>query len=157
MINGNPNTTEEIKAKEVMVDARYNEAKSKMEASFKKVQDLTYAVMIEPQPNGSQNFKLKSGGGHTIGLLKTPSIAVAKTMFEKYSVMESHIHAEKEILIVYSGSMTICHNNTKTKMNVGCVIEITPHMEHAAFTENEQCEFIAITIPSNINFPEDQR
>jgi len=143
--------------RETEINTRYNEAKSKLEASFKKVQDLTYVDMIEQQPNGSQNFKLNSGGGHTAGLMKTPLIAVAKTKFEKYSVMESHPHAEKEIIIVYSGSMTICSNNTKTKMNVGGVIEIDPQMEHAAFTENEECEFIAITIPANINFPEEKR
>lgn len=126
----------------------------KLDDSYNKIHKLTYANMVETKPNGTQRFMMDEGEGVSIGLLKIAAVAVARTRFAPNSLMKYHSHKEKEIIIVFSGSMTVCNGKEQSYLRAGELIELKPETDHAAFTKEDECEFIAITIPSNINFPE---
>ena len=104
-------------------------------------------------------LEMVAGLGQSRGLLNRPEIAVAVTVLSTGSKLGMHNHPEREFIIVFRGQMTLHCFDSENKQNTivlttGDQAIVEPHIKHCATVE-EECHFIAITIPASKNFPND--
>jgi len=89
---------------------------------------------------------------------KGENIAIARTFASAGTLMESHSHQEKIILIVYKGCIEITFNNKTLKdekhiLNIGASFEILPETEHVIYWLKDSWSF-TISIPPTKGFPD---
>ena len=87
------------------------------------------------------------------GLLKNKYIAVAMAYFPMNSILKMHVHRkEKEITIVYKGTMRVNTSGEYHLVQAGGNITIQPDIPHSALFK-EDTYLIMITIPPAKGFP----
>jgi len=103
-----------------------------------------------------------SGTAYAIGLCNCKEIAVAKTTLSEGCVLDAHYHVEKEIVVVFDGSLRIWENVTSTEdtqddsfveLKAGDIFIIEPGVSHVVESPSG-CKMIVMTIPAAKHFPE---
>ena len=110
--------------------------------------------LISPPVNGIVNLNVSRGAGTCYGVLKKQKVAILDSSYEERTVFPSHSHEEQEFLIVYSGKLSINVSGELWVIGVGESIRVPSGAMHSVWTEGQPCNFIAITVPASVSFPE---
>jgi quercetin dioxygenase-like cupin family protein len=126
-------------------------------ANLTRIRELTekldFSQIIDRRNNGeSIEYALEQGKAMSFGLWKTQEIAVARTVMSEGAKWQKHSHDEKEIVIVYRGSIKIIHDDHEVLLVEGDTYTIEPGNRHEAISANG-CDVIAITIPAADDWP----
>ena len=130
-------------------------ASKKLEELVEMTEQLPpFALVIEKTVIGEiQTFKMEKGTGIQIGMFNIKNIAIARDFFSKGSLCPVHSHTEKEMIIVYEGSLEARYiDGTTVVLNKYDHVVIPPHVGHCGFAL-EDTWFLAITLPSSEDWP----
>jgi len=106
--------------------------------------------------NRVMNLECVEGSAYTIGIYSDINASIAKTTFEKGTIISPHFHPEIEVIMILSGEMHlgICTDDdvlVKTYKQHS-IAEISPLKKHSAkFIEKTIA--IVVTMPMSVNFP----
>ena len=129
------------------------------EARIERLRRLTETVKPYADAFGLREkerviLNLLSGSGYVVGLLKTLKVAVLDLHYEPGSRFCSHTHDEQEFVVVYGGHFFLDLDGDIHRVNVGETLYIPGGSIHDAWTEDEYCDQIVITVPANPEFPD---
>lgn len=102
---------------------------------------------------GFKEHKMECGTSLSWKLLNQPEISAARWFNSSGTEFPAHTHAQQETLVIYIGSMFIQINGQKElQLQTGDTCIIPPNIIHKArFLED--CWYLAITVPSNSDWP----
>ena len=136
-----------------------------MEDTFEKLMKLTGELPFIPKVEDFKTNIHDSGshveypiqGGHcfSVSLFSSPEISVARTFVSAGGILPDHKHDEKEIAIVYSGSIMVRSSDNKNDkiVRAGGLLEYDPGIVHYA-RALEDTWFIAMTVPHSNDYPQ---
>jgi quercetin dioxygenase-like cupin family protein len=129
------------------------------EARIERLRELTetvrpYASFWGPHERDRVLLNLVLGSGYVVGLLKSLKVAVLDLHYEPNSKFSSHTHAEDEFVVVYGGHFMMDLAGDIKRLGVGDILHIPGGMIHDAWTEDEACDQVVITVPANPEFPD---
>ena len=101
-------------------------------------------------------YKIENGTSFGFGLWTEENIAIQRAYMSKDSKFPSHIHSEREWLIVYKGKVIVTMNDKSIELKIGDGIQIPADTSHYVITK-EDSWIIGITIPANIGGYPDAR
>ena len=130
-------------------------ASKKLEELIEMTEQLPpFALVIEKTVIGeTQTFKMEKGTGIQIGMFNIKNIAIARDFFSKGSLCPVHSHIEREMIIVYEGSLEVRYiDGTTVVLNKYDHVVISPQVGHCGFAL-EDTWFLAITLPSSEDWP----
>jgi len=105
------------------------------------------------------------GTAYAIALCNCGKVAVAKTTLSEGCVLDAHYHKEKEIIVLFEGTLRLWINVTSiedtqddqfVEYNAGDVVIIEPNIPHVAESITG-CKFIILTVPASKGFPKNGR
>jgi len=103
--------------------------------------------IVVPTGNGMQEYKVEKGFAMAMSLKNNDEVAVAQSFLSKGTVFPYHNHDNsEEVLVVYSGEVTVVTEEDKFTLKPGCSLHICRgcgHLLHAI----TDVKIIAITIP----------
>jgi len=100
----------------------------------------------------SSIYNVEGGTAISYNLLTLPEVCVARTFVSSGSKFPTHNHFEKELLIIYSGSMMMTVGDRKLIMKEGDCIKLDTEVPHSA-RALEDTWFIAVSVPYSKDFP----
>lgn len=114
-------------------------------------------VYGEGEYEGLQGHRLDKGTSLLWGIYKSGGIAVAKGLLTSGSIFPKHIHEDiNEHFFVLSGCMTFHFDDGDEQvLEAGGYVQIAPNVPHSG-TVQEDTWYLAITIPADEAFPDDE-
>jgi len=96
---------------------------------------------------GVREYKLEKGTAFASGLKHNSEVAVAQSWLSAGAVFPYHVHEKsQEILVVYSGEVTVVTEEEKVRMRPGDSLHICKGCGHMLLAKTD-VKIIAITIP----------
>jgi len=133
------------------------------DSKFKQLEELTNLLPSIPkivkkeveECEGVVEYPIKDGHCFSYSLFSSPLISVARTFVSAGGVLPEHEHKEKEIAIVYSGSVMVRSDDDRDGkvLKKGDLIQYNPGVVHY-LRALEDTWFIAMTIPHSKDYPE---
>jgi quercetin dioxygenase-like cupin family protein len=103
--------------------------------------------IVVPTGNGMQEYKVEQGFAMAMSLKHNEEVAVAQSFLSKGTVFPYHNHENsEEVLIVYSGEVTVVTENDKHTLTPGDSLHICQGCGHLLHAKTD-VKIIAITIP----------
>jgi len=103
--------------------------------------------ITEDSVNGLREYKVKQGNAFATALKHNREVAVAQAFMSAGTIFPYHVHENAtEVIVVYSGKVTIVTDESRSVLTVGDSIHICAGCGHTlhAITDTK---VIAITIP----------
>jgi len=135
------------------------------DSKFKQLEELTNLLPSIPKIEdykrkiedceGMVEYPIKDGTCFSYSLFSSPFISVARTFVSAGGVLPEHKHDEKEIAIVYSGSVMVRSSDDRNGkiLKEGDLMVYDPGVVHY-LRALEDTWFIAMTIPHSKDYPE---
>ena len=103
---------------------------------------------ITPQPSQNESMSLQEVMGLR-AIIHYENYSIAKTILKPEARVTRHFHrASDEVYLITAGSGRMQVDENSFPLTTGDVILITPGEKHQVSTnENEELEFLAVTIP----------
>ncbi len=111
-----------------------------------------FSDFIKSGVHNKVDIDMVKGESNGLNVLWNEDIAVAKWFCAAGSIFPTHEHDEKELLIIYKGSMFLEIDGVEIYLGHQEHITIKPNTQHSS-TFKEDCWFIAITLPASESFP----
>jgi len=135
---------------------------SRMPTSMKRLRELTehlpsFPTEIGPEMPGWKEHKMLQGTSLAQNVLNIPQISAARWFNSKGSEFPFHHHAQKEWIIVISGSLTLVisrlnEDDEEKRLEWGDFAFLEPETIHKVVFD-EDCWYLAITIPRSADWP----
>jgi quercetin dioxygenase-like cupin family protein len=113
-----------------------------------------YPELFAPPVEGVVPLNVARGKASCSGILKKPEVAALDSTYEMWTEFPSHSHEEQEYLIIYSGKLFVNVAGALSVLETGDVIHLASGVIHSAWTEDQPCSMLAVTVPANMCFPE---
>lgn len=124
---------------------------------LQKLRSLTESLpnferLVKSRKPGYIEMDMEEGHGFGFNLLNQDEISVARWFNSSGTVFQKHAHPEREWIIVYEGSINVVYEDKVKSFGVGEYCYHGPNVLHGA-TFDEDCWYLAITIPSSEDWP----
>jgi quercetin dioxygenase-like cupin family protein len=128
------------------------------ETRLARLRELTetvtpYPALFGAPTKGLVALRVKGGSAYAVGLLKRPEVGVLDVHYEPHSEFPSHTHKEEEYVVVYSGHFFLDVSGTVVRLETNDMFRIGGGVVHKAWTEDDSCGQVVITIPANPEWP----
>jgi quercetin dioxygenase-like cupin family protein len=129
--------------------------------SMTKLEILTKAAIQSlagidgKRENGFTEFELEQGDALSFRVLKKPGVAIADSFLSEGTIFPYHKHEGcVEILIVYSGQVTVLSDDSDEKhsLSKGDFVTIKKSCGHLLFAKKNSW-VVGITLPADKDFP----
>jgi len=137
-----------------------------MEKAFDKLEELTNGLPAIPKVQdskieiedcgGAVEYPIKGGHCFAHPLFTSPDISVARTFVSAGGILPEHKHDEKEIAVVYSGSVMVRSDDGRndTILRAGDLLVYEAGVIHY-LRALEDTWFISMAVPYSKDYPDD--
>lgn len=103
--------------------------------------------------DGYREYQLEGGDCFSWFIHRSGNdIAIHRWFISGGAIFPEHAHEEREMIVIYAGTMVMHKEGTDTILNKGDSIMIEPGVVHSS-TYPEDCKFITLMIPPSKEFP----
>lgn len=136
-----------------------------MEGTFEKLEKMTNSLPAVPKIEDFKEnlddcgsvveYPVKGGHCFSHSLFNSPETSVARTFVSSGAILPEHKHDEKEIIVIYSGSVMVRSDNDQNEkiMTPGDFMIYDPGVIHYA-RALEDSWFISMAVPHSNDFPQ---
>lgn len=109
--------------------------------------------LLDATNAGYKEYKMKEGECFAWFIHRSGNdVAVHRWFNSRGTKFPEHSHAEKELKVIYQGTMQLTRNGKTEVLKKGDFVYIEPNSVHSS-TFPEDCKYITITIPPAKEFP----
>lgn len=137
-----------------------------MGKAIDKLDEITTQIqflnkLVKDRSSGLIEYKTVIGTAIGYALFKIDTVAVQRVFLSSGTVFPIHVHAEKEWMMVYQGSMTFNFGKIESReedlkdekiCNPGDYVYFDSYIPHSAIVHKDSW-IIAVTIPAERNYP----
>ena len=122
--------------------------KKEINVLYEMIEQIPDHLVFNFGPEEWASVKVVNGESKVRSIMRIKEICILDSELTPLTEVEIHYHDEKEIFIVYEGTITVTIKDVIHKYSAGEVVEISPNTPHFVKTD-DGCKLIAITIPAN--------